>query len=70
MLISQLVHFSEFLKLTDLADQRFLLHPACNDLFAGIQHFHAQKEASTSAVVVLPKQPGMWLKCLHGLQLL
>ena len=52
---------SEFLKLTDLAKQRFLLRPACNNLFACLQHVYAHKEASTSDVAVLPKQPGMYL---------
>ena len=59
---------SEFLKLTDLADEKFLLHPATNDLFACLLHAH--KQASTSAVVVLPKHPGVWRKYLRNAQLL
>ena len=37
---------SHFLKLTDLTDQHFLLHPACSDLFACLQHLHSHKKAS------------------------
>ena len=59
---------SVFLKLTDLTDQHSLLHPACSDLFACLQHLHSHKRASTSAVVVLPKHPGMWQKCLCNAQ--
>ena len=58
---------SVFLKLTDLTDQ---LHPACSHLFACLQHLHSHKKASTSAVVVLPKHPGVWLKCSRNAQLL
>ena len=61
---------SHFLKLTDLTDQHFLLHPACSDLFACLQHLHSHKKASSSAVVVLPKHPGMWHKYLCNAQLL
>ena len=58
------------LKQTDLSDESFLLHPACNDLFACLQHLHAHKQATTSAVVVLPKHPGVWRKYLPNAQLL
>ena len=61
---------SHFLKLTDLTDQHFLLHPACSDLFACLQHLHSHKKASSSAVVVLPKHPGKWHKYLRNAQLL
>ena len=50
---------SEFLQSTDLADQRLLLHPACSDLYACLEHYSAHKKATTSAVIVMPKQPGM-----------
>ena len=43
---------SLFMKQADLSGRSFLLHPACNDLFACLQHLHAHKQASTSAVVV------------------
>ncbi len=33
---------SVFLQMTDLASQNLLLHPACGDLFACLQHVHAQ----------------------------
>ena len=59
---------SVFLKLTDLADHDLLLYPACSDLFACLQHFHAYKQASTSAVVVLPKRPNICRKFLHNAQ--
>ncbi len=49
---------SVFLEMTDLAGQDLLLHPACCDLFACLQHLHAHKTNSTSAVVVLFQQPG------------
>ncbi len=58
------------LEMTDLAGQDFLLHPACGDLFACLQHLHAHKANSTSAVVVLPKQPGVWRRYLRDAQLL
>jgi len=61
---------SVFLEMTDLASQGFLLHPACGDLFACLQHLHAHKANSTSAVVVLPKQPGVWRRYLRDAQLL
>ena len=38
--------------MSDLADQDFLLHPAGGHLFACLQHLHAHKTHSTSAVVV------------------
>ena len=61
---------SEFLQSTDLADQRLLLHPACCDLYACLEHYVAHKKASTSAVIVMPKQPGMWRKYVRTAQLL
>ena len=61
---------SLFLKQTGLSDESFLLYSACNDLFACFQHLHAHKQASTSAVVVLPKRPRVWRKYLRNLQLL
>ena len=61
---------SVFLESTDLAGQHFLLHPACGDLFACLQHYHACKKSDTSAVIVLPKQPGVWRKYVRDTQLL
>ena len=61
---------SVFLEMTDLAGQDLLLHPACGDLFACLQHLHAHKTNSTSAVVVLSKQPGVWRRYLRDAQLL
>ena len=61
---------SAFLQCVDLAGQHLLLHPACADLFACLQHFNAHRQNSSSAVVVLPKQPGMWRKFVRGAQLL
>jgi len=61
---------SVFLEMTDLAGQDLLLHPACGDLFACLQHLHAHKRNSTSVVVVLSKQPGVWRRCLRDAQLL
>jgi len=51
---------SFFFEIIDLAGQNFLLHPASGNLFACLQHLHAHKTNSTSAVVMLPKQPGVW----------
>jgi len=56
---------SVFVEMTDFAGQDLLLHPACGDLFACLQHLHAHKTNSTSAVVVLSKQPGVWRRYLH-----
>ena len=56
--------------MTDLAGQHVLLHPACSNLFACLHHYNAHKQSNTSAVVMLPKQPGMWRQCLRGAQLL
>ena len=61
---------SDFLECADLADQRFLLHPACRDLYACLEHYATHKVSSTSAVIVLPKQPGMWRKYLRNAQML
>ena len=62
---------SEFLQSTDLStDLSFLLHPACSDLYACLEHYAAHKDASPSAVIVMPKQPGMWLKYVRTAQLL
>ena len=57
---------SAFLAMTDLAGQHLLLHPARSDMFACLQHYIAHKHSNTSAIVVLPKQPGMWRKFLRG----
>ena len=54
---------------TDLAGEDLLLHLACGDLFACLQHLHAHKTNSTSAVVVLSKQPGVWRRYLRDTQL-
>ena len=59
---------SNFLELTDLAGQHFLLHPVCSDLFVCLQHLHAHRKDSTSAVVVLPKH--VWRKSLRNAQYL
>ena len=61
---------SIFLEMTDLAGLELLLHPACGDLFACLQHLHAHNTNSTSAVVVLSKQPGVWRRYLRDAQLL
>ncbi len=61
---------SVFLEMTGLAGQDLLLHPACGDLFACLQHLHAHKTNSTSAVVVLSKQAGVWRRYLRDAQLL
>ncbi len=61
---------SVFLEMTDLAGQDLLPHPACGDLFACLQHLHAHNTNSTSAVVVLSRQPGVWRRYLREAQLL
>ena len=61
---------SVFVEMTDFAGQDLLLHPACGDLFACLQHLHAHKTNSTSAVVVLSKQAGVWRRYLRDAQLL
>ena len=46
------------------------MHPACIDLYACHEHYAAHKKASTSAVIVMPKRPGMWRKYVRTAQLL
>ena len=40
------------LESTDLAGQHFLLHPACGDLFACLQHHHACKKSVHSCLKI------------------
>lgn len=54
--------------MSDLAGHHFLLHPSVTDPYACLEHSSAHKSASTSALIVLPMQPGMWHKYLPHAQ--
>ena len=61
---------SALMLMTDLAGHHFLLQSSVTDLYTCLEHDSAHKSASTSACIVLPKQPGVWRKYLRHAQLL